>query len=331
MFKIKHCFCKMVVAALLTVIVLTSCNPSKPAPQFKLRIGILTTQNVLPYFVMQEQGFAKRHGLQFVETSYPGGGPIIEAITTGSLDVGAIGSTPILFAAERGLIPDKIVPVAANDFADPDHPGAGVLVAHSINGWKDLKGQQIAINVKGSLTDIATKVRLQQEGISGYNLVEIPIANEGLAVAGGNVAAATMVEPYLTQSLLRKDGKLLGWVIGGPPFKRIPFTMIVFSTNFYRNNPQAVKAYLRAHLQAAKWINQNLADARAILGKCQNLSGEVSQKMNLLRFSQDGRNDPALLENMQPLLVKANLLKAAIPASQLYDETLLKEVLAEKR
>jgi len=332
MLKIKKAFSEVLVIAFSVLFLLAACTPPKLAQQFTLRIGILTTQDVLPYFVMQEQGFAKRHGLQFVETSYPGGGPIIEAITTGSLDVGAaIGSVPILFAAERGLIPDKIVPVAANDFADPDHPGAGVLVGHSINGWQDLKGQQIAINVKGSLTDIAIKVRLQQEGISGYKLVEIPIANEGLAVAGGNVAAAIMVEPYLTQSLLRKDGKLLGWVIGGPPFERIPFTMIVFSTNFYRNNPQAVKAYLRAHLQAAKWINQNLADARAILSKCQNLSGEVSQKINLLRFSQDGRNDPALLENMQPVLVKTGILKAPIPVNKLYDETLLEEVLKERK
>jgi hypothetical protein len=53
--------------------------------------------------------------------------------------------------------------------------------------------------------------------------------------------------------------------------------------------------------------------------------------MKLPRFSLDGLNDPALLESMQPVLVETGLLKALIPVNQLYDETLLNEVLAEKR
>jgi hypothetical protein len=43
------------------------------------------------------------------------------------------------------------------------------------------------------------------------------------------------------------------------------------------------------------------------------------------------RDDPALLESMQPVLVKAGLLKALIPVQKLYDETLLEEVLKEQR
>ncbi len=43
------------------------------------------------------------------------------------------------------------------------------------------------------------------------------------------------------------------------------------------------------------------------------------------------RNDPVLLGSMQPVLVEAGILKAPIPASQLYDETLLNEVLSERR
>jgi hypothetical protein len=83
MLKIKKAFSEVVVIAFSVLFLLAACTPPKPAQQFTLRIGILTTQDLLPYFVMQEQGFAKRHGLQFVETSYPGGGPIIETITNG--------------------------------------------------------------------------------------------------------------------------------------------------------------------------------------------------------------------------------------------------------
>jgi NitT/TauT family transport system substrate-binding protein len=331
MFKIKKSFCKIIVAAFLTGIVLAACTPPKPAPQFKLRIGWFPVPDNLPYFVIVEQGFDKKNRLQFEEKQYEGGAAILEAMASGLPDGGYIGSVPVLLAAERRLIPDKIVPVAASSFADPDHPLIAVLVAPSVKGWKDLEGQLIAVNAINSLNTAAIKGRLRQEGIRDYKLVEIPFTNVGLALAGGNVAAATILEPFLTQSLLRGDGKLLDWIIGGPPFESFQIVLFVFSGDFYRNNPQAVKAFLRAHLQAVKWINQNPDGARSILTKRLGLSKEVGQKMKLPFWKLDAKNDPILLESMQPVLINVGMLKKPIPAKQLYDETLLEEVLKEQR
>ncbi len=331
MFKTKKSFCTMIAVTFLMVTVLTACTPPKPTPQFTLRIGTFSAPSFLPYFVMQEQGFDKKNDLQFVEKSYPGGAAIIEAVVAGSLDMGAtIGTVPILSAADRGLIPSKVIPAAANDFADPDHPVIGVLVAPSVTSWQDLKGQQIAVIALNSVNAAAIAGRLQHEGVRDYKLVEIPLPNMGLAVAGGNVAAAAMSEPHMTQSLLRKDGKLLGWIVGGFPFERMEFTMIIFSTDLYRNNPAVVKAFLRAQLQAVKWINQNPNGAQSILVKRLGIGSEVSQKISLPRYASDGRNDPALLESMQPFLINVGMLKKLIPVRQLYDETLLEEVLKEK-
>lgn len=333
MSKIGRPLSTLAAALVSTVLSLAACSaPPPPAPQYKLRVGFYPIQDYLPYFVMREQGLDKKHGLQLVEkTPYAGGAAVIEAMTAGSLDVGIVGSVPVLSAAERGLIPGKIVPVAANNFADPEHPGVGVLVAPSVNSWKVLDGRSIAVNALDSIQSAAVKGRLKQEGVRGYTLVEIPFANMGLAVAGGNVAAATMYEPFLSQSLLRGDGKLLGWIIGGPPFERMESTLIVVGADLYRTKPEAVRAFLRAHVQAVTWINQNPDGARAILVRQLGLSQEVGQRITLLRWPLDARNDPALLESIQPLLVEIGLLKVPIPARRLYDETLLEEVLAEKR
>jgi ABC-type nitrate/sulfonate/bicarbonate transport system substrate-binding protein len=330
--KIGKSLSLVAAALLVTVVSLTACAPPQPAQQFTLRIGVMSTLSTLPYFVMREQGFDKENGLQFVEIEYGSGSALVEAMAAGSIDTAtSIGSVSILDAAERNLIPDKIVPIAAHTFVDPEHPQIGVVAGSSITNWQDLKGQQVAINAKTSLNEAAIIGRLQQEGISDYKLVVIPLVNMGLAVAGGNVAAAVMSEPYLTQSLLRKDGKFLGWVIGGPPFENMELSMIAFSADMYRNNPEAVKAFLLAHLQSVKWISQNPDGARRILSQRLSIGTEVTQKINLLNWSLDGRNDPALLESMQPVMVEAGLLKAPIPVNQLYDETLLDEVLAENR
>ncbi len=331
MFKLKI-LSTIITAGLIALAIVTACAPSKPPRQFTIRIGLLPVIDTLPYYVMKERGFAEKNGIQFVETTYPGGAAAIEAMASGKVDVGVtIGTVPILSAAERGMIPNAIIPVAANDFSDPEHPGGGVLVAKSVGNWRDLEGKQIATNAKTSITTAALIGRFKAEGVRNYTFVEMTFPNMGLAVAGGNVAAASLVEPYLTQSLLRGDGKLLGWIIGGPPFERFEYTMIVFSAGFYRSQAQAVKAFLRAYLHALQWIQQNPDESRLILARALNLSPEVTQKMKLMRFSPDGRNDPALLEGMQPLLIDVGLLKKRIPANKMYDETLLNEVLAEKR
>ena len=330
MFKTSFGAPRLAVAALVTVAALAACAPPTPAPQFTLRFGFFPILDCLPYFVMVEQGFDKQAGLQFEETPYPGGEEVIEAMTAGSVDVAYIGTVGILSAAERGLIPGKVAVVAANAFADPEHPAGGVLAIPSVSSWKDLKGQFIGLPVVKSPGGAAFIGRLQLEGVHDYTFVEIPYANLGLAVAGGNVAAAILPEPFMTQSLLRRDGKLLGWVVGGPPFERMETSMIVFRADLYQHNPQAIKAFLRAHLQTVKWINQNPDKARSILGKRLSLSPEAAEKV-MLNYPLDARHDPALLESMQPVLVSVGLLKAPIPARQLYDETLLNEVLAEKR
>ena len=326
-------FVSLVAAALLvTSVSLTACTPPKPAQQFTLRIGLVGTLSSLPYYVMRDQGFDKQNGLVIIETIHQSAAPIFNGIAEGSLDGSPSGGTiSVLQATQDGIIPDKVTVVSANSFADPEHPITGVVVANSISNWKDLKGQYIGVPSKTTTFAVAIISRLLQEGVTNYTLVEISVSNTGLSIAGGNIAAGVMVEPYLTQSLLRKDGKLLGWVMGGSPFERMEYTANIFSTNIVRNNPGAVKAYLRAHMEACRWIEKNPDAARSILGKKLSLTPEVVKNVRMMRWPRDIRNDPVLLEGMQPVLVEAGILKAPIPASQLYDETLLEEVLKEKQ
>jgi len=317
--------------AIIFAVLLAACGGPLPPP-VTLRIGVFQAQDFLPYFVMQAEGFDKKHGLKFAETSFAGGAAAIDAMVAGSLDLCAgVGTVPLLAAAERGLIPGAIIAAAANAFADRDHRASAVVAASWVQSWKDLAGKRIAVHARNSIPAAAVVGRLKLEGVSDYSLLEIPFANMGLAVAGGNVAAAAMYEPFLTQSLLRGDGKLLDWVIGGAPFERFQTTAIVVSADFLRRNPQGVKAYLRAHLQAVGWVNANLGKARALLARRLDLTREIGEKVHLLRWPGDARNDPGLLDAMQPLLVDIGVLRAQIPARRLYDETLLDQVLAERR
>ncbi len=331
MIRTKRSITGLFLAAVLAVTSLSvSCSPSTPAAQVTIRFGAFAAQDMLAYYVMADQGFAEKKGIKFVETAVPGGAAAIDAIVAGSLDACFAGTVPVIAAAQKGWIPGKIVPAAAASFSDPEHPNIGVLANTSVGTWQELAGQYLGVNALNGIPAAGLEGRLKLEGVSDYTLVEMPIANLGLAVSGGSVIAASIPEPYLTQSLLRGDGKLLDWVIGGQPFPEMENACLVLSAALYEGNPEAAKSLLNAFLEAAEWIDKNPDGARTILVRRLSLTPEVALEMNLIRCPTDGRNDPALLDSMQSVLIDIGILNAPIPAMQLYDETLLNEVLSER-
>lgn len=296
-----------------------------------LRVGLLGTTDDLPYHVMQAQGLDRRHGLRLELSTWPGGAQIIEALAAGKLDVSSsVGTVPVLTAAVNGVVPDTVVVVAGNNVADPDHQSVAILVGSDIRGWADLAGGFIGVHNPNSLAGAAAIARLRQEGVTGHRFTTIALPNLGLAVAGRSVAAAAMNEPFATQAVLRGDGRLLAWVIGGPPFERMVFTVTVVRTELYRRQKEVIRALLRAFLGAVAWIDAHPGESRAMIAARLGITDELGQKIAMLRWPLDGRVDRRLLVEQQAVLREAGVLSRVVPADQVVDETALDEVLRER-
>jgi ABC-type nitrate/sulfonate/bicarbonate transport system substrate-binding protein len=210
-------------------LLLMSC--SRPEPPVSIRVGVTNSVDILPYLVMREKGFERAQGLRLEEKQYVGGAVIVDAMAKDQVDLGiSNGSVVMISAADKGLVPSVVTTVANESVCNLQHPAMSLFVSKSITDFKQLEGQYIAVNSRNSLGGMMIQGRLKLEGISSYTLVEIPFANQGLSVSGGNVAGATLLEPYLTQVLRRGDGHILDWLTGKPPFERIPYTVICFRT-----------------------------------------------------------------------------------------------------
>ena len=185
--------------------------------------------------------------------------------------------------------------------------------------------------VRNSIQAAAVAGYLKKEGVNKFDLTEIPIPNMGMTVAKGDVAGAVLSEPFVTQSLGRGDGKVLAWISGGYPFEHFQVTFITFSTKFLKSNPDAVKAYLRAHLKAVKWINENIDEARTLFSKYQKVDAEIAKKMNLLSYPLDPHSNPKLLEDTVKVLLDNGIIKKPVAVNQMVDESLLDAVLKEEK
>jgi NitT/TauT family transport system substrate-binding protein len=320
-----------IVCALGIVLNLSSCSGSAAGPVRTVRVGTYASLDHLPFLIMSRRGLDRKNGVSIQPTFYSGGAAVLAALAANEIDAGSAGTIPLLDAAQKGLLRESLVNVASNIYTNPAHPTGAVIASSSVTSWQELEGAYIAINNPVSLGGWAIVDRLRTEGVKGYSLVSYSLENQGLAVAGGNVKAAVMFEPYITQSLLRGDGKLLGWVVGGPPLERIEFSCFVFRKAFITQSPGAAHGLLKAYVQATRWLVGHEQDARAILAQGLSVGTDVAQKMILPEWRTDCRNDPALLSQMQKTLLDAGFIKEVVPAQSLYDETLLDKVLGELR
>lgn len=301
------------------------------AATIPLSVGLIPAldNGLLP--VMVEQGFAAKHGLTIELEAVRGGVAALEAMAAGTLDVAYPGSLPALLAARAGTIPHKVVIVGAGAYADRSNPSITVLVPES-TGWPDLAGRTIGVNQPGSIGEVAMRLRLQQEGVVPGPFVEIDYPNQGLAVAGGSVAAAPMVEPYLTQSLIRGDGVVLDQLIGGgEPFPRFIVGFIAVRADLVRDQPGAVRALLRAHLDTIAWIADHEAEASTVIAGQLGLPPDVARALNLPGFVADARIDAALLAEMQDVLARSDPAQTPLELDDIYDQRLLDQVLNERR
>jgi NitT/TauT family transport system substrate-binding protein len=320
----------LLLVCILVFFSVISCSRSE-AP-VSIRVGVTSSVDILPYLVIKDKGFNHEQGLRFEEKQFVGGAAIVDAMMKDQVDLAiSNGSVVMISAADKGLVPAVVTPVASESVCDLQHPAMSLFVSKSITGFKQLQGQYIATNAKTSLGGIMIQGRLKKEGVTSYKLVEIPFPNQGLAVAGGNVAGATLLEPYLTQSLRRGDGHILDWLTGKPPFERIPYTMICFRTGFLNTNPEAAVKYLRAYLKAVRWVQKNTRDARSLLARDLSIDEDVAQNMYLPDWPVDGKDDPALLLSLESEMKDLGLIHAVIPPEKLFDETFLDKALSGVR
>jgi sulfonate transport system substrate-binding protein len=132
-------------------------------------------------------------------SEFVGGPPMLQAFEGGSLDIGFIASTPLIFAQAAGQHVTAIAGWASSGsaYALVSAPGQ-----HSIKSWADLKGKTVAFQ-EGTALESALLEGLKTAGLSLHDItpVNIPVTQVSAALQGGSADAGIEVEPLLSAYL----------------------------------------------------------------------------------------------------------------------------------
>jgi sulfonate transport system substrate-binding protein len=159
--------------------------------------------------IARQQAVLEKHfasqgvGVTWVEFS--SGPPMLEAMNVGSVDYGAVGDSPPVFAQSAGA---NIVYAAGQPITN----GQGILVqaASPIRTIADLRGRRVGFTKGSSAHNIVVQT-LEKAGLGYGDITPVYLTppDAGPAFANGSIDAWAIWDPYFAIGETRQNGRIL--------------------------------------------------------------------------------------------------------------------------
>jgi NitT/TauT family transport system substrate-binding protein len=206
-----------------------------------------------------KQGFFKQEGLDIDEIYTPGGAPTLQAVISGSVDIGiGTGLLGTIGAYAKGA-PVRVIEAettGASDLFWYARPESGI---HSL---KDAGGKTIGFSEPGSSTNLVLLALLHQAGVTNAK----PVPTGGIPatltqVMSGQIDVGWSVPPANLQSV--QEGKLLIVARGGDAAEIRDETVRVnvANANSLKSKRDAMEKWGRAYVKSLEWA---YSDPKAI-------------------------------------------------------------------
>ncbi|QQM40100.1 aliphatic sulfonate ABC transporter substrate-binding protein [Streptomyces liliifuscus] len=300
-----------------------------------VRIGYFPNLTHATALVGDQEGLLQKElgGTKATYSQFNAGPAEIEALNSGSIDIGWIGPSPAINGYSttdgKGL---RIIGGSAS--------GGVKLVVNpdKVTSLKDIKGKKIATPQLGNTQDVAFLNWIAEQGWtvdaqSGKGDVSVVRTDNKItpdAYKSGSIDGAWVPEPTASK-LVAEGGKVLLDEADLWPDKKFVITNIIVSQKFLAAHPDVVQAVLRGSVKTNTWINANPDKAKAAANtKLQELSGKplpanvLDPAWKSIQFTDDPL--ASTLNTEAAHAVKAGLLKKP-KLDGIYDLTLLNKVL----
>jgi NitT/TauT family transport system substrate-binding protein len=245
------------------ILLLAACGgASQPEEDTTLKVGLLPIMDALPFFVAQQQGYFEDEGLNVEMVPVKSAQESNALLQAGEMD-GVLTDlqTVALFNQETPQL--KVVAIARRAY--PEYPHFRIVAAKgfAVNGPEDLAGVPIGIS-QNTIIEYLSDRLLAEYGLPADQMAveevsAIPVRFEMLME--GQLQAALLPEP-LGSAALATGGTL---IVDDTQFPQYSQSVLAFTTNSLKEQPNTTKAFLRAWNKAVADINQDPNAYRDVL------------------------------------------------------------------
>ncbi|SOC43142.1 ABC transporter substrate-binding protein [Salinicoccus kekensis] len=250
----------------LSLAVVAGCGGAEE-PAEEVRIGYFPNLTHISTVVALQNGYFEEEfgeDIAIDTMTFPNGSAFMEAMSTDEFDIGTVGPSPATTTYMRNPA-HSIIAGAVN--------GGAVLATaegSGIDSVEDLDGKNVAVPTIGSTQDIMLRKALHEVGLdiddSGGTVSLNPQApaDTSTLFLQGDVDAAATQEPWgvflenQANADILLDEDEFGWG------EDSTMTVVTARDAFTETNPELTEAYLRAHVRAIEFINENTEEAVGI-------------------------------------------------------------------
>jgi len=271
--------------------------------------------------------------------TFNAGPAAIEALFAGAIDMTYIGPNPTIsgYVRSNGEALRVIAGAASG--------GAALVVRNDagINNASDFHRKKVASPQLGNTQDVALRSWLRNNGLKstdkGGDVQVIPLANPDQLTlfVKKELDAAWAPEPWATRLIREGNGRLYLDERTLWPNGQFVCANLIVSKKFLKEHPDVVKNWLRAHVELTDWINSHLPEAKKTLNaQIQKETGKalpepvLDEAFSRLQVTYDPLRN-SLLTSAKSAFDAGFLGRQAPDLSNLYDLSLLNQVLAEKK
>jgi NitT/TauT family transport system substrate-binding protein len=249
-----------------------------------------------------------------VAISMMNSGPVIaNAVTGGSLDVGAMNSGSIAVARSRG-IPLKFFAAAAS--GSPSLMTDVIMVRKDspIHTGADFNNKTVGIVATKTMQYAAFLAWVDKHGGDSKTVkfIEIPFPEMVGSLDQRRVDAAIPVEPFTSAG--RANNRILGSV-----YEAMPPHFLIFgfaaTDKWLQTNPDVALKFATAIREAAAWANGHERDSAAMLVRFMKVDPALAAHM--ARATYATALEPSLLQPVVDVMVKYGILAKPIDPNEL--------------
>ncbi|MEC3978552.1 ABC transporter substrate-binding protein [Amycolatopsis sp. H20-H5] len=217
----------------------------------KIKVSTLPTIDLAPLWLAQEGGYFKAEGLEVETVTAASGQASMTKMIGGEVDIAFSTYAPFFIAKSQNAADIKIIADASS--ASPKSNEIVTVPNSPVKTINDLAGKRIAITAKNTASDILTRSVMKDHGVdfSKVQWVSLALPNIAAALQSGQVDAAYLPEPFLTQAA-KSAGALPVVDAATGATQDFPLTGYGATGKWVSENPKTLAAFQRAMQKATR-------------------------------------------------------------------------------
>jgi NitT/TauT family transport system substrate-binding protein len=226
----------------------------------KLAIGQRGNWENSPPELGQKAGIFKKHGLTLELLYTQGAGETLQAVISGSVDIGiGVGTAGVMGAFAKGA-PVRAI---ANSTTGADDLFWYVPAASPIKTLKDAGGKSIAYSTTGSSTNLAVLAFIRQFGVDAKPVATGSPSSTFTQTMSGQVDIGWSAPPFGVEALQQGRIRIVARESDVPEFRNQTVRLMIANTPTAEKRTEAIERFLKAYRETLDWMYSDPAAPQA--------------------------------------------------------------------